>query len=369
MIHPLFRRSRWTSTLLWIASLGVVSVSTPALAEPYLAIRTGQRCMVCHTNPTGGGKRTNFGNLYGQTTLSAKTAGDLLVSDIADHLKVGMDFRGAASTTIIEDDDNEIAFSTERASLYLEADVIPDRLSLYVDERLAPGASNREAWIQYKSAAKKAFVLAGSFFLPYGLRLEDDSAFIRQATGVSFNNADSGVMIGHDRGPWSTRLSLTNGTNGGAETNRGKQLSARAAFIKPTWRLGASANTNPGANGVSRTMWNLFGGLRLLGIDWLAEVDWIRDEEADSSSIRQTLGLIEANKEILKGHNLKGTYEWLDPDTDVADNIRSRTSIVYEYSPIPMLQIRTGARIQVGIPQNSAQNTDTVFAQVHLWYH
>lgn len=116
-------------------------------------------------------------------------------------------------------------------------------------------------------------------------------------------------------------------------------------------------------------MWNFFGGIRLFGIDWLAEVDWIRDKDADSQSIHQTLGLIEANKEIFKGHNLKGTFEWLDPDTNVAENIRSRTSIVYEYSPLPMLQLRTGARFQVGIPQNSAQNADTLFAQVHLWYH
>lgn len=337
-------------------------------AEPYLAIRSGQKCMACHVNPTGGGKRTKFGRIYGQTVMPSKGSSKLLIDDVSDYLDVGADVRSSANMNMIEDGDDELAFSTDRATLYFEAKLVPERLTMYLDQSFAPGSSNREAWLMYRMENRKTFLQAGAFYLPFGIRLEDDTAFIREATGVSFNNADNGIMLGHDSGPWEFRGALTNGTNGGAESNKDKQLSVRAAYIKPKWRLGASANSNAGAFEESRNMANIFGGISLLGIEWMGEIDWVTDKSPENSDRNQTMGFVEANKEIFKGHNLKGTVEWLDPDFDIAENQQTRTSVVWEYTPIPLMQVRAGVRIRDGIPQNSAQNTDNAFVQLHVWF-
>ena len=62
-------------------------------------------------------------------------------------------------------------FDLEEARLYVELTAIPDRLSIYFDQRIAPGGSNNlEAYGRYWSANHTWYVKAGQMYLPYGLR-------------------------------------------------------------------------------------------------------------------------------------------------------------------------------------------------------
>jgi hypothetical protein len=65
---------------------------------------------------------------------------------------------------------------------------------------------------------------------------------------------------------------------------------------------------------------------------------------------------------------LKSTFEWFDPDVDVSEDEQNRFSIVWEYTPIQFLQARIGYRDSNGIPQNTAQNRDLLFAELHLFF-
>jgi hypothetical protein len=343
-----------------------------ALAEPYLAVRQGLKCGMCHVNPTGGGMRNAFGNAYALNMLAAETLatpGADVWSDALDNLlSLGGDLRTGATHTTVPGSDDLSAFATQELRIYVSANVVPDRLLVYADQRFAPGGSfNQEAWGRLSFGEGRLYVKAGQFYLPYGLRLEDDGAFIREVPGVNMVSPDNGVELGYERGPWSLQLAASNGAGGGTETDEGKQASLRAEFVRPGWRLGASGNWNHRQAG-DRRMANVFGGLRTGAVAWLAEADWILDDTFTSGERTLYAALLEANWGYARGHNAKLTAEQLEPDADVDEDEQGRYSAVWEWTPIQFLQLRMGARIHEGIPQSGLQNRRHYFAELHAFF-
>jgi hypothetical protein len=264
--------------------------------------------------------------------------------------------------------DSLSTFNITRASLYAEVHVIANRLSLYLDQQVAPGGSlNNEAYIRLNTADRRISFIAGQFFLPYGLRLQDNGAFIRLNTGVNLINSDRGVQIAYESGPWSTQLALTNGNGGGAETDKGKQISWIGNYVRQNWRAGLSFSFNDRDSG-NRQMQNIFVGLRTGPIAWLAEVDLIRDDIAVGDSRDSVAGLIEGNWLIARGNILKVSFDYFDPDNDLSADERTRWSVVWEYTPIQFLQGRIGMRIFDGLPQVGLQNRSAYFAQLHGFF-
>ena len=109
--------------------------------------------------------------------------------------------------------------------------------------------------------------------------------------------------------------------------------------MKPLWRAGVSVNANDSDAG-DRQMQNVFFGLRTGPIAWLAEVDWINDEFVTGAERDSLAGLIEGNWLFRRGHNLKISYDYFDPDTDFDEDHQTRYSALWEYSPMQFLQSR-----------------------------
>jgi hypothetical protein len=371
------------SAILWALLIAALLAPGASRAEPYLAVRTGQKCMACHVNPTGGGKRTEFGATYAQATaagrldlatgksISTTAAGSepsLWTGKLNDHVAVGGDLRATLQNTNVPNSGGTAAFNQTTSQVYLEVKPIVDRLTIYLDERFAPGAATaREAFAMLWSSNRTAYLKAGRMFVPFGLRIEDDSAFIRQVSGTTFNSSDDGVEVGLELGPWSANLAVTNGAGGGAETNNGKQVSGLVSFVRPEWRVGLSASTNSN-DATDRNMQSAFAGLRTGPVSWLASGIYVTDEGASTGKLKQWAALIEGNIEAAKGHNVKLTYEYYDPNDDLANNDRERYSAVWEYTPFQFTQFRLGVRKSNGIPQNNAQNTTQIFVQWHAFF-
>jgi len=346
-------------------------ICVDAHAEPYLAVQTGFKCGQCHVNPSGGGMRNAFGDAFAQTQLPARhldTGTDTWAGNLNRFLSIGGDLRAQWSETQVPHTAGTNAFDLEQARVYAEAAVIPNRLSVYVDELVAPGgALNREAYAMYWSASHEWYVKAGQMYLPYGLRLQDQTAFIRTVPGINMDTPDKGVEAGWEHGPWDAQLAISNGTGGGPEIDHGKQYSAQLYHVQSIWRLGLAANLNSVAAG-DKTAYGLFGGVRTGPIAWLAEADLIDDQSFPDGGRKMATGLLEADWMPRRGHNLKVTAEYYDPDRNVSHDARTRWSLVYEYTPIQFLQLRGGVRYADGIPQDPAQHSRLYFVELHGYF-
>lgn len=356
-----------------VAVIAALLVATVARAEPYLAVQSGLKCAQCHVNPTGGGLRTAFGNLWAQSQLAATKLGsgtEPWTGQIGQMLSVGGNVRANYSTIRVPNQEATNGFDLQEARLYLDLALIPNRLSVYLDERMGPGnAEELEANVRLWLKPGSIYIKAGQFYLPFGWRLEDDNAYVRQLSGISMQTPDRGIEIGMDRGLWSMQLAVSNGTAGGPELDDGKQVTARLEYVPGAWRVGVSAMHNNVPQTVGdRTGIGAFGGYHWRQFSLLGEIDLVKDKGLGANGRDLVASLAEANWRVRQGHNLKLTYEWFDPDRDVGEDEQARSSLVYEWSPMEYLQARFGFRYFHGIPQSDFQNRRELFLQLHGFF-
>lgn len=356
--------------IIWILLLFCPTV---VFAEPYLAIREGLKCSACHANRTGGGKRTRMGTGYGTQALPWEKI-DLQEKNIPhywsilnDNLSVGGDFRFFNESTF-EKNNTANTFQTDKVNLYLSARLLPDMLSFYVDESVAPGgAQAREVFGIFEALPAHGWLKAGKILPAYGLRIEDDRAFIREVTGFNFNNSDLGVEAGVEPGNWTFVTSALNGTSGSLDNNTAKQVVGEAVYVRNVFRVGGSGSWNSGDTS-TRKSGAVFGGFRIGKAVFLGEADYVQDESDTAPTRNQLVTYSEVSYPVHDGFTLKAGYEYYDPNTDIDENQRDRVLIGAEIFPMPFLHLAIYYRINESIPQNLPQNADQLTFRIHLYF-
>jgi hypothetical protein len=341
-----------------------------ALAEPYLAVQQGYKCNNCHVNPGGGGLRTDFGVIFAQTLMPAKTlghGGPVWTGKLLDFLRLGGDLRANWARNTVPGAQNQQKFSLDQFRLYADIAVIPERLGIYVDEQVAPNAAQTlEAYVRLGNPSQGFYLKGGKFYLPFGWRLQDQTSFVREVTGISMTSADQGIEIGYEQGGWSAQLDFTNGiVNVGS--NSGHQVTGQLVYIRPRWRLGTATSWTKSDAG-NRAVFGLFAGLHTGPVTWLGEADIVSDQGFPEGTRKLASGLAEANWNFAKGQNLKLTGELFDPDRAISEDQQTRWSLLYEFTPLPFLQLRAGFRRYRGIPQSNIQNRRLTFIELHGFF-
>src|SRR6202051_2431521 len=88
--------------LLQCLAMALFFVAVRAHAEPYLAVQMGLKCGQCHVNPTGGGLRTAYGDVFAQTLMPQNhvdTGSDVWTGDVTKFLRIGGDLRFDGTVT------------------------------------------------------------------------------------------------------------------------------------------------------------------------------------------------------------------------------------------------------------------------------
>ena len=361
--------SRWrVAALLLLVALGA-GVAPRAMAEPYLAIQQGYKCGTCHVNPTGGGLRNDFGTVFSENTLpqySLPSGFPVWSGRVFKFLRIGADLRTSRSETAAPNLPSDRQSGLEQLRAYANVSLIPDRLEYYVDESLAPGnARPNEYYGRYSDPKHGWYLKGGQFYLPFGWRLQDNTAFVRELSGIGMTTPDRGFELGLELPEWSAQLDYSRG-EANISVGSGHQVTGQVVWIHNDWRVGTAASFTQSVFG-NREVEGLFAGRRVGPVALLGELDLIRDKGFPGGERRLTAALAEADWAFHKGHNLKLTAELYDPDRSVSNDQQARWSAVYEYTPIPFVQLRAGLRRYRGIPQNDLENRRLLFLELHVY--
>jgi hypothetical protein len=291
--------------------------------------------------------------------------------DASGRVKNNTAFRGRLERDVVD---------VTEAVGFLEVRLIPERLSFYVDQRVAPTTNNREAFGLLYLPWWDSFVKAGRMFLPYGLQLQDDHAFIRGGsngsanTGFSFEQNQAAFELGVQPGPFSFILAVSEGASGDRDVQITGTASAMLTDL-PVVRnvLLGSSFSRVGPTGSETVEVGFFGGTNIQRLTFLGEADF--REDRNSSTSGQRLGTFiaygEADYLLFDWLNLKGAVDYADDDgtlSNRANDSENRVSVGLEPFLNRFFQPRLFYRVSNGVRANPSHNQDILLAELHFFF-
>lgn len=348
--------------------LVALCIPTISKALPRYAIFEGVSCSSCHTNPTGGGKRNDTGGQFFMRDLSLASTRHLAPKEASGRLTsfvaVGTDLRVHNTTAFSTPRTN--TFTVPQASLYAEFNA-GQHITGYLDQDFAN--TNRELFLMvHDNSPPRFYAKIGHMNLPYGLRLADDTSFIRSNFNMTYANQDIGVEIGAAPGPFEFLASVSNGVPGGpavADENAAKAITSQINWIGEHGRIGTSFQFNR-RSATRLLMGGLHGGFKWWRTVWLGEIDLQQNHSRTGGGNTIVLaGYSELNWLIIDGLYAKTIYDILDPDYRVANNLSHRLGFGVDLFPLPFSQVSLLYRFNIG---SGAASDDAVMVEAHFFF-
>jgi hypothetical protein len=346
-----------------------------ANALPRFAALTGQKCISCHINPSGGAMRQTLGAQYGREELPVPAwSPGFQIEDfttaLTNFLGVGADFRTLFYTRQKADSagsrtDN--AFWQMQGDLYLNFRVAK-KVSLFLKKGLYSGF---EVFGLLNILPANGHVKVGKFVPNFGLKMDDHTAFTRTYTGFSAESGRpelTGLEAGISPGPVSITAGLFNASDGfGGSGGSQKAVLGRLEGIFPVdgkVYLGAGADIfrYDVSDGSTHTLYGGFGVFGAGEFSLLGEADLLEVKQS-SSTVTEVIIYAEADYVVTPGVHLKVAYDFYDPDKDQKTGANSRYSFGFEFFPIAGVEVRPMYRIMREEP------TEVKNDEFHLLFH
>lgn len=349
-------------------------------------------CGGCHVNPSGGMLRNKAGFTYGTKTLPWKTnipeeiQSGLNIIKNNRFITIGGDFRGLILSR--EGSDVNPLFFPMQADFYANANV-GNHIALLAQIGMERGGNSavREEFIMLKDFPHNSYIKAGKFIPPYGLRLEDHTAFIRSK--INFDQSQPGSYVsGYEAGAEPVLVfarfsqfnaDVTPAVGNTSKTARG--FSGVAGWQGLWLHLAASymdikdfAISPAGTK--DRSAYGVFGAVRpkwlpyLNRLTYFFERDFRRDHSDENNGSKDEdadITFHELDYRIAKGANLKLRYETYEPDnSNTTDpNEQKRYVAGVDLYPYPFTELNIQYRFK---EEENEGNISEYLLLAHIWF-
>lgn len=358
-------------------------LSMTAYSYPKFAAYTGEKCVSCHVNPTGGGMRNQYGIKYSKDKLFFKfLSKQNKTTDINTQITKGISM-GADMRMIFIDDqtgDGKPNFNTffqMQGDLYVYAQV-----NKYISLMVAPGLyipntygpnplpTKYEIYGMVSNLPAGLYFKAGRFLPNFGIKIPEHRAYNRNFNDLYTPYAsDAGIELGIAPSFFTLSVGLSNGSsknkngqvNNSFDFDNQKQFTAFGDFRwaskngKYTFGLGGSFINNPfkwdPTNNINANR-KLAAGFLSVGlferVALLGELAYNRLDISDSANTRSDLRTIfgELDVKISDGVELKFQYENYDNMLGIknAPSERQRYSVGAVFYPLTGLEVESMVR-------------------------
>ena len=348
-------------------------------ALTHYSAKEATRCATCHFNPTGGMARTQTGINYALNNHSfqeeAESQKPPLNFSLGDNLTLGSDMR---FNYIYQDTSPVIStFFTMQGAIYLAAKLDP-HLFLFYNNDFGYSAigQNRELWGMFRRLPFNSYVKVGRFKVPYGIRMEDHTSFIKDRLGFGNRSQDNGIEIGFTPATFFWHLSLTNGAGDPVfpfDENRFKAATSKAGFTIKHFGLGTSFYYNRSSFTGDRVRAGLFGSFAWKDFVLLSEADWGRDDDALSDGRFERLAFYsEATFQVHKSIWLKASWDLWDPNTkifstgqNIQNDIVQRVTLGSDIFLYGLSDVKLLYRINIEEPKKS---NNELITQLYIFF-
>jgi len=306
-----------------LTALLILLTVAAAQALPRYGARYGQKCLLCHVDPAGGGMRSAYASQYLIPDEMSLRRLDMEAMEgidpaLSETVSLGADLRTLYRYSPEGQRKAGNNFFQMQGDLYLHIQA-DEKLALHVEQGLS-GATEVYGLAFVLPAG--GYVKAGRFAPAYGWRFADHRQFVRRYLGFAPpGHSDVGLELGLFPGSnASLSLGVLNGAGGRLMDGDNRPAFALRAELRHALgalnlTLGASGyRDEEAAVGSVRQVAGPFASLAWGPLVWVGEWDWERRDEEDGE-ITALAASQELAWQLRRGLDLRATWNFYDPDT------------------------------------------------------
>jgi len=325
-------------------------------AMPLYASREGKTCIACHYDPNGGGMRNDFGFLYCKNRhgldTEQKWANVTVDPRLNDWVAIGVDTRLLYIASHTKDGPVLGTSTFFPMQGQLNVAVTPhDYLTVVMSRGITTDSNNFEARELYgliHELPHDLYAKLGRFRLPFGLRQDDHTSYVRSADFLPYNSQqdDAGIEVGAAGPTYFGQLSFTNGS-GTISGERAQTLAAKVGTARKPISAGLSGfHRYVELSGARHDRWGAYAMSTWQKLTFIGEYDGGTTDAPLFFGGNRNLwaAFAELDYRLSRGINVRGKFDYLEPDKDASGDLFRRWLVEADFVPVPFTELKLSYR-------------------------